>query len=174
MQLDKIKKATLDDLPAIINFYQEICAHQVDDQFSARWTWGQYPTADDLHKFITENTLMMGYKNNRLAAAGVLSTGEDYPTVKWPHEYPTSKVGTLHLYALHPDFRGHGLSSALLQAIINVARKEGKKVIHLDVLSANLPAAHLYAKNGFAVVSKQVYHYDDIGDNPATFMEYQL
>ena len=35
--------ATEADLAALCQFYQDICAHQKEDQFGADWHWGIYP-----------------------------------------------------------------------------------------------------------------------------------
>ena len=105
-------------------------------------------------------------------AGGVLTTGEEYSQVEWPHQFADNEIGILHLYGVHPEYRRTGISSELLQAIIKQAEREGKKAIHLDVLAGNVPSKKLYVKNGFEVVQSLVLHYDDIGDQAAQVLEY--
>jgi len=61
-----------------------------------------------------------------------------------------------------------------LDGLLNEARREGKRVIHLDVLADNLPSEKLYSKIGFRLIKELIIHYDDIGDQQAKVMEYQL
>ena len=107
-------------------------------------------------------------------AGGVLTTGEEYSQVEWPHQFADNEIGILHLYGVHPEYRRTGISSELLQAIIKQAEREGKKAIHLDVLAGNVPSKKLYVKNGFEVVQSLVLHYDDIGDQEAQVLEYRI
>ncbi|XOQ56465.1 MAG: Putative acetyltransferase [Lactobacillus delbrueckii] len=44
--------ATEADLAALCQFYQDICAHQKDDQFGADWHWGIYPSEKDIAEAI--------------------------------------------------------------------------------------------------------------------------
>lgn len=174
MNLDQIRLANEDDLPQLCNFYKDVSDHQSQDQFSAQFNWGVYPNQAGLQEKLNNAQIMTGWKSGRLASVGILTTGEDYPDVAWPHSFSSEQIGILHLYAVHPDFRGQGLSSEVLQSIIKLAKEDGKKVLHLDVLADNIPAAKLYEKNCFKVVSRQTYHYDDIGDQPAILMEHLL
>ena len=41
-------------------------------------------------------------------------------------------IGIWHLIAVHPDYRRTGISHQLLDGLLDEARREGKKVIHLD------------------------------------------
>lgn len=172
--LDEIRVAQPTDLPGVAALYKAICDHQPLDEYGADWTWGEYPSVDGLRQMIDESTLMIGLKDQQVVAGGLLTTGEDYPQVDWPHQFTDSEVGILHLYGVHPSYRRTGISSELLQAIIKQAGREGKKAIHLDVLAGNVPSEKLYVKNGFTVVQSLTLHYDDIGDQEAKVLEYCL
>jgi ribosomal protein S18 acetylase RimI-like enzyme len=170
--LDEIRVAQPTDLDGVAALYKAICDHQPLDEYGADWTWGEYPSVDGLRQMIETDTLMIGIKDQQVVAAGLLTTGEEYSQVAWPHQFADNEIGILHLYGVHPAYRRTGISSELLQAIIKQAGKEGKKVIHLDVLAGNVPSEKLYVKNGFTVVQPLTLHYDDIGDQAAKVLEY--
>lgn len=174
MKLDQIRVAQLADLQEVVNLYKTVCDHQPIDQFGADWTWGDYPSVEGLRDYILHATLVIGLKNDHVVAAGALTTGEEYPDVDWPTKVSDSEIGVWHLITVHPDYRATGISMQLLEALIGVARREGKKVIHLDVLADNIPSEKLYLKAGFQLVRELVIHYDDIGDQAAKVMEYQI
>ena len=53
------------------------------------------------------------------------------------------------------DFRGHGVGSALLEALPKIAKRDGYDVFGLSVDRANPNAKRLYEKHGFKVVAER-------------------
>lgn len=174
MKLDQVRVAQLSDLEGVVALYKTVCDHQSLDKYGAKWTWGEYPSVDGLRDFIQQATVVVGIKDNQIIAAGVMTTGEEYPDVDWPTKASEQEIGIWHLIAVHPDYRRTGISHQLLDGLLDEARREGKKVIHLDVLADNLPSEKLYSKIGFRITKELIIHYDDIGDQQAKVMEYQL
>lgn len=174
MMLIQTKIAELQDLPKVAELYKDICDHQSKDEYGADWTWGEYPSEEGLKHLIETGYLVMGLQDGKTVAGGVITVGDDYPNVDWPTPAPDSQIGVLHLLGVHPEYRGSGVSKQILQAVLKVAKDAGLKVVHLDVLGGNLPAAKLYEKNGFKAIETLTIHYDDIGDQEATVMEYVL
>jgi len=75
-------------------------------------------------------------------------------------QHPRRKgVGDLHIY-LHQDFQNVGLGSALMEKLLQLARKEKMHKIELSVIADNKTAIHLYKKFGFKIegVSKDSFH----------------
>lgn len=175
-QLDQTRLATLDDLKTVADFYHQICDHQAQDQYGADWTWGEYPSVAGLRQYIEDEMIVTGWVQGRLAAAGVLTKGEDadYRQVKWPTSAADQEIVVLHLFTVHPDLRRTGISSQMFQGVLKAARQAGFKVLHLDVLEGNLPSEKLYLKNGCQLVANLVMHYSDIGDQNAKVMEHPL
>lgn len=174
MKLDQVRLAQLSDLEEVAELYKTVCEHQSLDQYGANWTWGEYPSVDGLRNFIQQATVIIGIKDKQIVAAGVMTMGEEYPDVKWPTDAKKKEIGVWHLITVHPDYRRTGISHQLLAGLLTEAKREGKKAIHLDVLADNLPSERLYLKCGFRVIKELVLHYDDIGDQQAKVMEYQL
>lgn len=174
MKLDQIRVARLSDLREVSALYKTVCDHQTMDKYGADWTWGEYPSVDGLSDFIQQATVVIGIKDQQVVAAGVMTTGEEYPDVKWPIEVGEQEIGVWHLITVHPDYRRTGISNQLLAGLLAEAKREGKKVIHLDVLADNLPSEKLYLKIGFRVIQELTIHYDDIGDQQAKVMEYRI
>ena len=57
-----------------------------------------------------------------------------------------------------------GRAAALLGAILDRAAAAGYTVMHLDVVSGNLPAERLYQKLGFRFTEEKAVWYPDTGD----------
>ena len=84
MKLDQVRVAQLSDLEGVVALYKTVCDHQSLDKYGAKWTWGEYPSVDGLRDFIQQATVVVGIKDNQIIAAGVMTTGEEYPDVDWP------------------------------------------------------------------------------------------
>jgi GNAT superfamily N-acetyltransferase len=55
----------------------------------------------------------------------------------------------VHDVIVLPDWRGHGVAGAMLEAVIQIARERGACKLTLEVLSGNQKALRAYAKLGF-------------------------
>ena len=60
------------------------------------------------------------------------------------------------LYSMwvHPDHRGHGVASALLEAVTTWANEDGATRLTLWVARTNDPAANLYRRQGFTTTGE--------------------
>jgi [ribosomal protein S18]-alanine N-acetyltransferase len=67
--------------------------------------------------------------------------------------------------AVHPEFRGNGIGSALLEALISSAKSEGILSMTLEVRKSNLVAQSLYGKYGFVVEGLRKAYYSDNGED---------
>ena len=55
----------------------------------------------------------------------------------------------VHDVIVVPDWRGHGVAGAMLEAVIQIARERGACKLTLEVLSGNQKALRAYTKLGF-------------------------
>lgn len=80
---------------------------------------------------------------------------------KFPHSRRKGTAGLLTY--IHQDFQGVGLGTAILDKLIELAKKEGLHRLGLYVVADNKPAIRLYQKMGFKVegVMKDAYFGED-------------
>lgn len=169
--------AKAEDMPALRTFYLEVCRHQVYDDYSANWHWGKYPTQEGISQALDQHQFLLTLKDDRILAACQLTVGNDplYLPFAWPTPVKDDKdIAVIHLYAVHPDFRGQGLSAILLTYAKEEAKKLGCKVIRMDCLSGNLPARKLYERNGFNYFATAKVRYKDTGPTSCDLLEYVL
>ena len=174
--LEQVKRAQMSELNAVCDFYQAVCQQQTNAEYAPGWYWGVYPSESQLKAAILKRQLVIGTVNGQVVAAGRLTVGEDaaYRDVNWQFSARENEIGVLHLYAVHPDFRGHGLASEMLRGILTEARDAGQRVVHLDVRKGNVPAEKLYVSNGFNFVAEKILPYDNLGDTWARLGECQV
>ena len=162
------------DLAGVSQFYREVCEAQASDAYGPGWHYGIYPSEDDLAKRLEENALYLCLEGERIAAAFVLSMGEDelYREARWSFE--TETVFVLHLFAVHPAFRGKGVGRCALSDAIRLAAERGGEAVHLDVVKGNLSAERLYRAAGFAFCEEKKVFYVDTGEILVELFEYDL
>ena len=66
-----------------------------------------------------------------------------------PHHAGSPAHAGLYGVWVAPEARGHGVGDTLIDAVVRWARQRGYVRIRLDVGDHNVPAARLYARNGF-------------------------
>ncbi|MCM0598814.1 GNAT family N-acetyltransferase [Periweissella fabalis] len=66
----------------------------------------------------------------------------------WPEEW------YLEMLSVNPNYRGHGIGKALIEATIESARLNDFEKISLNVDNSNPRAEKLYSKQGFSTVSQ--------------------
>ena len=67
------------------------------------------------------------------------------------------------MFAMHPDYRGRGKGSELINALITRARMEGMRYITLEVRQENVPSRKFYKGRGFIEVGTLERYYSDGG-----------
>lgn len=63
--------------------------------------------------------------------------------------------------AVHPDFRGSGIGSLLLEKLMEIAKSDGISSMTLEVRKSNLVAQALYNKYGFEIAGSRKRYYAD-------------
>lgn len=169
----QVRCVTASDLPAVNQFYEEVCAAIATTPYGPAWQWGVNPSAAILQRDLNRGKLLLGYDHAQLAAVGVLLAGEDpdYQGAAWRLPATEAEIGVLHLFAVHPRFRGRGISTKMLRAILAQAHADGRTVLHLDAIKGNVPAEKLYLAAGFRFVEERIVTPPHIGRITLRLME---
>lgn len=164
------------DLAEVYTFYKEVCLHQVQEEYSPDWHMDVYPSGKDLEEHIQKQEMYLCRTEGKIAGAFVLSDGEDpiYKGAFWKVPCADDEVMVLHLLAVHPSFRGHGLAMYMLDAMKCIVHKKHRKAVHLDVVQGNLAADRLYLKAGFVFACEHDVYYEDTGEITVRLYEYDL
>lgn len=76
--------------------------------------------------------------------------------------------------AVHPDFRGQGVGSAIVEGLIELAKTKGITSMTLEVRESNLVAQLLYKKYGFKPVGKRKGYYQDNNEDAVIMWKYDM
>jgi ribosomal protein S18 acetylase RimI-like enzyme len=165
--------AEINELERLYEFYNEIIDHQKYDVYGASWTKDVYPSKEDLRKHLEDDLFYVMEEEGKYAGAGCISMHEDenYLNAPWSLKLKEDQIAVLHLLAIHPDYRGKGLSKMLLKHIIDDTAGI-VKAIHLDVIGGNDLAVRMYEKVGFHSIGLYEVYYEDTGNVMVNLMEY--
>ena len=127
-------KALQDDPMAFTNSFQE-SIDKVNDY------WIGHLKAED-----SESVTLFAKKGNKLA--GMVSA-------IFNDRQKTKHIAEIVGAYVDPEFRGHGIGSLLMEAIMNkIKQNPNVEKIKLDVITTQKPAVALYKKFGFKVVGE--------------------
>ena len=162
---DTMTRATAADFDAVWQLYKDVCESQKNDQYGPDWTLGVYPARTDIEGHIEAGDLYVGHAGEKIACAMVVTSHEDpeYAGVPWKLKAAPDEVAVIHLLAVSPDFRGRGHGAELVRAAIDIARRGGARVMHLDVVPGNLAASRIYEEAGFSLSCTHEIFYEDTG-----------
>lgn len=88
-------------------------------------------------------------------------------------ELPGSRTGEMGIFVLKP-FRGQGIGTALLDALLTHAAKIGYERVVLSVLASNSRAIRLYRKFGFVTQGRRRREYAFLGEQDELIMARSL
>jgi ribosomal protein S18 acetylase RimI-like enzyme len=145
----RIREARADDLEFVREILGwaacwregEIDPARIEDPLVSRYADGFGRTGD-------AGVIAMAENGRPVGAAWYRSFAEDEPGYGFvAAEIPEIAIGVI------PDFRGRRVGSALLSALIELARTNGCPALSLSVETDN-PAVHLYERAGFRGVGR--------------------
>lgn len=110
--------------------------------------------------------------NNKFAI--YISAAIKGQTVGYAGMWKVCDEGHITNIAVHPDYRGNGIGSLLIEKLIDIARQEGISSMTLEVRRSNLVAQSLYNKYGFCIAGMRKSYYADNGEDALIMWREQL
>lgn len=160
-----MRKANLAEYEAVKSFYWDLIDKMQDRTDTVGWKKGIYPSNDFLQENIKNGNLYLLENEDGIAACVVINNlwNEGYEGITWAIDCKKEEVLVPHALAVKPDLQQNGLGKQVVQDIISIAKKTGKKTIRLDILAGNIAAERLYTQMGFKYVQKKTMFYEDTG-----------
>lgn len=138
----KIRPATLEDLPILLEFEQGIIAAErpfdptLKDGHINYYDLAAYVQADDTEVLVAE------YEGELIGSGYIqIREGKSY------HKH--DRLGYIGFIYVRPEYRGNGVVSEILKSLTNWAKSKGITEVRLDVYAENAAAIRAYEKSGF-------------------------
>jgi GNAT superfamily N-acetyltransferase len=114
------------------------------------WTWYR-SDMEDVRSRLPDSELIIAEINNQIA--GTVTFYPQGTNNGWPEGW-----AGIRLLAVHPDYRGQGISRALMEECIRRCRERGIKTIGLHTTSLMKIAREMYERMGFKHVPEFDFH----------------
>ncbi len=160
-----IRKARLEDLEGIAEFYDLMIDDLTAHENYPRWKKNEHPTVEEAAEEIAEQSFYLAERNGQMVGNMILNhKAEDgFNDGDWQIKATPEEVYIIHSLAVHPDFQGQGLAKAFVAFAEDLARKEHCKAIRLSSVEGNFPASNLYETCGYVYRGTVSLGYEDRG-----------
>ena len=166
------RKAEKEDFYKIRSLYWTLIDQEQDDPSFPHWKKGIHPSDEMIQDSIDTRQLYVLSDDEKIAACVIANDEKVDGYADAPWQIGSDEVIVLHVLAVHPEYRGKGLARRLVENVIELERKAGKKALRLDVIENNTTAEKLYQRLGFQYVQTKKLYYDVVGE--MTFKLYEL
>lgn len=148
------EKGTVKDIDGLESLYNAVNDYLANGINYSGWEKGFYPVRATAALGIEEGGLYTVKEEGKIVGSIILrhKPEEAYMGVKWKIEADDKNISVLHTFAVHPDYHGKGIGSALIEFAVKKSRELQMKAVRLDVYEKNIPAIRLYEKCGFSYV----------------------
>lgn len=149
---NKIRKAVLEDIPAIAGIYDRILAKEEAGLATIGWVRGVYPTEGFARKALAAGDLFVLEHEGKICATARINQEQvpAYADGDWQYkDVPSGEVMVLHTLIVDPQCAGGGYGTAFVQFYEQYARDHGCKYLRMDTNEKNQAARRFYAKLGF-------------------------
>jgi len=156
-----IEKATEKDIDELEKMYYAVTEHLENTINYPAWINGLYPTRSTFEDAVNKETMYVARKgdgtddkDNGIIAGMILKSEEEpeFSGIKWQIEADASEIYALCTLAVSLGFNGCGIGKAMVRFALDLAKKNGKKSIRLDVTELNTAAIALYEALGFKYI----------------------
>ena len=157
-----IRKATADDIPAIVDIYDEIHTREERGETTTGWLRDVYPVEQTAADSVARGDMFVQEDGSgRIVGTGIINQiqVDVYADGNWQYPAADNEVMVLHTLIISRKTEERGLGSAFLAFYEDYAKAHGCSFLRLDTNARNQAARRFYKKHG----------YTEIGIVPTTF-----
>ena len=166
------RKAAKEEFYKIRSLYWNLIDQEKDDPSFPHWKKEIHLSDEMIQNSIEREELYVLADGDEIAACVIANDEEVEGYADAPWQINSDEIIVLHVLAVNPGQRGKGLARRLVENVIELERKAGRKALRLDVIKNNTTAEKLYQKLDFRYIQTKTLYYDVVGK--MTFKLYEL
>ena len=146
-----IRKATGNDLEAVVSLYDEIHCAEESGLISTGWKRGIYPSRQSALAALERDDLFVLEEDGRIIGSGIINQiqVDVYAGAPWKNDVPDEQVCVLHTLMISPAFAGKGNARKFLAFYEEYARQSGCPELRIDTNVVNKAARAMYRRHGY-------------------------
>lgn len=150
-----IRKASPNDLEAILHLYDEIHDSEETGIITTGWKRGIYPSRESAVSSLERNDMFVLEENGRILGSGIINQiqVDAYAGAPWKHRVPDDQVCVLHTLVISPASFGKGYARQFLDFYEEYAGHAGCPELRIDTNAINKAARAMYRKHGYEEIS---------------------
>ncbi len=171
-----IRKATVNDIDAIAETYDELLKYEQVNGSTSNWVLGIYPTAQVAEETVKNSTMYVLETDGEICASMILDNNQadEYKYINWLYPAQKEKVLVIHTLCIPPKSARKGYGRQMVDFAIKFAKETGCDVVRIDTYAHNEPAKSLYAKCGFRLAGYHEALLHGLILDELAFLEYKL
>lgn len=160
-----MRRAAENDFSAVRAFYN----HLIDDlsrlPSHPLWSRDGHPSDAYLQGAIAAGELWVAESAAGVAAAVIVNgeANEGYRNIPWKVQAGEGEYVVVHAFGVATCMQGKGLGTAMMHAVMDMARSAGKKAIRLDLIDHNRGVERVYTGMGFRKCDEIKLFYAEVG-----------
>lgn len=146
-----IRKACIQDIPAVSAIYEAIIDREERGELSIGWQRGVYPTEKTALAAFEAGELFVLEDGGKIVASAKINREQmpAYAEVSWKYEANDDQVMVLHTLTVDPAESRKGYARQFLRFYESFALENGCPVLRIDTNARNTVARTMYAKDGY-------------------------
>ena len=147
-----IRKATENDIPAIVGIYDEIHSREEAGETTTGWLRDIYPTIEDAEMAVARDDMFVqeDEQGNVVGTAIINKNQVDcYEYGEWEYPAQGDEVMVIHTLVISTKDGRRGSGKEFIQFYEDYAKANGCQFLRLDTNARNQAARNFYAKLGY-------------------------
>ncbi len=149
-----IRKATVDDIPAVAAIYDEIHSEEEKGDIIVGWERDVYPTEQTALSALAAGELFVEESDGVVVGAAIINQKQVdvYKYGSWSVDAADDEVMVLHTLVISPGAGGKGLGLEFVRFYEDYAILNGCRYLRMDTNERNSRARAMYSRLGYREV----------------------
>ena len=147
-----IRKATKEDIPAIVRIYDNIHTREEAGETTTGWLRGVYPVRQTAEDSVARGDMFVQEDaDGHIVGTAILNQiqVDVYDQGRWKYPAKEDEVMVIHTLVISGHARSKGFGSEFLSFYEDYARKHGCRYLRLDTNARNQAARAFYKSHGY-------------------------
>ena len=149
-----IRKATVNDIPGVVNVYEGIHSEEEAGRCTTGWVRSIYPTKETAEAALEREDLFVMEEEEEIVGTAVINQIQVDVYVKgaWKTPAEDQEIMVLHTLVISPEAAGKGYGKAFVRFYEEYARAHRCRELRIDTNERNKVARKMYAGLGYREV----------------------